>query len=210
MKEVHPQLSVFFCRISPQATLEANDHPEVKCNGLKHDSSTDSVATQPEQFPLELEEPVAVAQEPVTQITPPRPSLNGLNHMSLFQQLVSAGYMTLLPERASPELASAIKSEDSDVMYHVESELSERWSGMAPFAAFCAKICRSHLIQSTTHLNFIQTRCLQTFVITAFDISRDMNITPKRLAYAKDKEVSVAASRRLMTSPACRSICTRP
>uniref|UniRef100_T1JTX5 Dual serine/threonine and tyrosine protein kinase n=1 Tax=Tetranychus urticae TaxID=32264 RepID=T1JTX5_TETUR len=46
----------------------------------------------------------------------------------------------------------------------------------------------NHIVEAANLLNEAHNRCLRMFILTAFDMTRDMMITPKRIAYAKQKE----------------------
>ena len=43
----------------------------------------------------------------------------------------------------------------------------------------------------TNLLNVVHARCLQNFIETAFDMQRDMIITPRRLEFARQKETEL-------------------
>lgn len=58
----------------------------------------------------------------------------------------------------------------------------------AHFAVFTRKILQNFLVNASTVLNVSHTRCLNMFILSAFDMARDMLITPKKLEFAREKE----------------------
>ncbi|NXP00097.1 DUSTY kinase, partial [Certhia brachydactyla] len=55
-------------------------------------------------------------------------------------------------------------------------------------SAFCRRVLQQHLVQTATRLSEVHGRCLNTFINQAFDMQRDLQITPKRLEYTRRKE----------------------
>ncbi|KAI6646270.1 Dual serine/threonine and tyrosine protein kinase-like [Oopsacas minuta] len=60
------------------------------------------------------------------------------------------------------------------------------------FSAAIYEFCRSNILQqlvlSAYVLNDAHTKCLDSLIVSAHDMQRDVQITPKRLQFAKDKE----------------------
>ncbi|NXO63347.1 DUSTY kinase, partial [Phainopepla nitens] len=54
--------------------------------------------------------------------------------------------------------------------------------------AFCRRVLQEHLVQVSTRLSELHGRCLDIFINQAFDMQRDLQITPKRLEYTRRKE----------------------
>jgi hypothetical protein len=52
-------------------------------------------------------------------------------------------------------------------------------------ARYVAGVCKQQLVQLATLFNKWHCDLLNTFILTAYDMARDQNITPKRLAFAK-------------------------
>ncbi|NXA78867.1 DUSTY kinase, partial [Thryothorus ludovicianus] len=55
-------------------------------------------------------------------------------------------------------------------------------------SAFCRQVLQQHLAQAATRLSEVHGRCLNIFINQAFDMQRDLQITPKRLEYTRRKE----------------------
>ena len=111
------------------------------------------------------------------------------NSLNLFQQLLELKYLSLLPTQSGSS-----PLENSTEMYHLESELVENFENFGNLATFTKHVLMNDLVTTTSLLNLIHTRCLQMFITTAFDMARDMMITPKRLEFAKDKESELYGS----------------
>ncbi|NXB76902.1 DUSTY kinase, partial [Donacobius atricapilla] len=65
------------------------------------------------------------------------------------------------------------------------SVLAER---LRPLGAFCRQVLQKHLVEAATRLSEVHGRCLDVFINQAFDMQRDLQITPKRLEYTRRKE----------------------
>ncbi|KAK3104050.1 hypothetical protein FSP39_024020 [Pinctada imbricata] len=101
----------------------------------------------------------------------------------VFQQLCQIGYLS-----ESPGLRNLRHSITSDY-YEVDSEIVENYETFtARFTQFVQQILQRYLVNSSTVLNNSHARCLNMFIISAFDMARDMLITPKKLEFAKEKE----------------------
>ncbi|NWX31866.1 DUSTY kinase, partial [Notiomystis cincta] len=55
-------------------------------------------------------------------------------------------------------------------------------------SAFSRRVLQEHLVEAATRLNEVHSRCLNIFINQAFDMQRDLQITPKRLEYTRRKE----------------------
>ncbi|XP_014728058.1 PREDICTED: dual serine/threonine and tyrosine protein kinase [Sturnus vulgaris] len=55
-------------------------------------------------------------------------------------------------------------------------------------SAFSRQVLQQHLVQAATRLSEVHGRCLNIFINQAFDMQRDLQITPKRLEYTRRKE----------------------
>ena len=74
------------------------------------------------------------------------------------------------------------------------STLVDSIADMEQFVSFLVKSLRSHLSNLSTHLHNTHKYALKTFVATAYELSRDCQITPKRLQYTKEKELELFQS----------------
>lgn len=73
--------------------------------------------------------------------------------------------------------------------FKVDSDLVDMVEQFPPAAMlFVRHVLQSYLINAATVLNNTHNRCLQMFIISAFDMARDMLITPRKLEFAREKE----------------------
>ncbi|KAF4525187.1 hypothetical protein B566_EDAN008292, partial [Ephemera danica] len=61
----------------------------------------------------------------------------------------------------------------------------EQISGVAGFVKCCLQ---AHLVKASLTLNDVQSQYLRSFILSAFDMARELQITPRRLRYAQEKE----------------------
>ena len=73
------------------------------------------------------------------------------------------------------------KVEVGSVLYHSITEIGQ-------FVGFLVKNLRSHLANLSTLLHNTHTYVLKNFVSTAYELSRDCQITPRKIEYTKEKE----------------------
>ncbi|XP_015274828.1 PREDICTED: dual serine/threonine and tyrosine protein kinase [Gekko japonicus] len=69
-----------------------------------------------------------------------------------------------------------------------ESMLVEQSDKIRLLSTFARKVLQKHLVDAATILNIVHCRCLDIFINQAFDMQRDLQITPKRLDYTRKKE----------------------
>ncbi|NXA91040.1 DUSTY kinase, partial [Melanocharis versteri] len=65
---------------------------------------------------------------------------------------------------------------------------SEQPEKLRLLSAFCRQVLQQHLLGLATRLSEVHGRCLNIFIDQAFDMQRDLQITPKRLEYTRRKE----------------------
>ncbi|XP_069798099.1 dual serine/threonine and tyrosine protein kinase [Narcine bancroftii] len=70
----------------------------------------------------------------------------------------------------------------------VSSALVEHFDKIKQLGVFAKQVVQMHLVDAATVLNGVHCRCLDIFINQAFDMQRDLQITPKRLEYTRDKE----------------------
>ena len=160
LKEVVPSISIFFVRIpSPVISdVEAKPFP----HEISGTSDTVSCATSRPHHVDKRSRMVHIC--------------NAKSSLNLFQQLTKAGYLSLLPA-ALPSSQNGITSYEANA----DSELCENFETFGQSAFLFARQClQCYLVRITSMLHVVHTRCLQMFIMTAFDMARDMQITPKR------------------------------
>uniref|UniRef100_T2MBP0 Dual serine/threonine and tyrosine protein kinase n=1 Tax=Hydra vulgaris TaxID=6087 RepID=T2MBP0_HYDVU len=75
-----------------------------------------------------------------------------------------------------------------------KSALIEDFSLFPCFLMFVRQVLQYHIIAAACVLNDAHTRCLGMFINSAFDMARDINVTPKRIAYTRSKEAELFQS----------------
>ena len=75
-----------------------------------------------------------------------------------------------------------------------KNTLIEDFSLFPCFLIFVRQVLQYHLIAAASVSNDAHTRCLGMFINTAFDIARDISVTPRRIAYARSKEEALFRS----------------
>ncbi|NXO10439.1 DUSTY kinase, partial [Oriolus oriolus] len=69
-----------------------------------------------------------------------------------------------------------------------QSVLVEQPEKLRLLSTFSRQVLQKHLVEAATRLNEVHSRCLNIFINQAFDMQRDLQITPKRLEYTRRKE----------------------
>nr|XP_008170922.2 dual serine/threonine and tyrosine protein kinase isoform X2 [Chrysemys picta bellii] len=69
-----------------------------------------------------------------------------------------------------------------------QSMLVEQFEKFRLLSTFSRQVLQKHLVDVATILNMVHCRCLDIFINQAFDMQRDLQITPKRLEYTRKKE----------------------
>ncbi|NWI84105.1 DUSTY kinase, partial [Dryoscopus gambensis] len=68
------------------------------------------------------------------------------------------------------------------------SMLVEQLEKLRLLSTFSRQVLQQHLVEAATRLSEVHGRCLDIFINQAFDMQRDLQITPKRLEYTRRKE----------------------
>ncbi|XP_075052202.1 dual serine/threonine and tyrosine protein kinase [Mixophyes fleayi] len=66
--------------------------------------------------------------------------------------------------------------------------LVEQFEKLRQLGSFSKQVLQMHLVDAAMVLNMVHSRCLDIFINQAFDMRRDLQITPKRLEYTRQKE----------------------
>ena len=122
-------------------------------------------------------------------------NLSQKNCPNLWKQLSDLDFLNS-SSSSSSESTSPIPNGDTGKVefYHVESMFVDDFANFSSIVSFIHNHLQNILIHVGSLINIVHTRCLQTFIITAFDMARDILITPKRLEFAKEREVELFQS----------------
>lgn len=106
----------------------------------------------------------------------------------LFEQLCELKYLSL-EEDDCKTLENGEQTNSSILMAtRPKSNLIEDFSLFPCFLLFVRQVLQYNVVSAATVLNEAHVRVLGMFITTAFDMARDMVITPRRLDYAREKE----------------------
>lgn len=87
---------------------------------------------------------------------------------------------------SNPSVDDSPKNQCSELC--VECGVIESFADFEGLQTWIKQLLRSHIAYSSELLGKIQGRCLSSFVVFAFDYSRQLQIAPRRLEYAKQQE----------------------
>ncbi|NXA06369.1 DUSTY kinase, partial [Sapayoa aenigma] len=111
-----------------------------------------------------------------------------------FFRVPGAGGELISPKKADSE-KSSLHCQLLDLQYlscspdaDAQSMLVEQLEKLRLLSTFSRQVLQKHLVEAATSLNELHCRCLNLFINQAFDMQRDLQITPKRLEYTRRKE----------------------
>ncbi|CAI9179119.1 unnamed protein product [Rangifer tarandus platyrhynchus] len=96
----------------------------------------------------------------------------------LHRQLTDLGYLS------SSRCNCAAPGQDTKA----QSMLVEHSEKLRHLNTFSHQVLQTRLVDAAKALNLVHCRCLDIFINQAFDMQRDLQITPKRLEYTRKKE----------------------
>ena len=112
-------------------------------------------------------------------------------NFSLYEQLCDLGFLAkeVSPPAETVPTPTELDSSSSIIdSVRPKSTLIEDFSLFPNFLMFVRQVLQYHVIAAACVLNDAHTRCLGMFINSAFDMARDISITPKRVTYARAKE----------------------
>lgn len=101
--------------------------------------------------------------------------------LDLFQQLCDLGFLNLVP-------SDSRRSRHRSGPITVESELIENFDSFPSILLFVRHILQSSIVNGADILHRAHNSCLKMFINAAFDMARDLLVTPKRLEYVRRME----------------------
>uniref|UniRef100_A0A8C5YXA9 Dual serine/threonine and tyrosine protein kinase n=1 Tax=Marmota marmota marmota TaxID=9994 RepID=A0A8C5YXA9_MARMA len=96
----------------------------------------------------------------------------------LYRQLIDLGYLS------SSHWNCGAPSQDTKP----QSMLVEHSEKLRHLITFSHQLLQTRLVEAAKALNSVHCHCLDIFINQAFDMQRDLQITPKRLEYTRKKE----------------------
>ena len=209
--EIHPDISVFFIKV-PDVTS-----PRLRCNhrhdnGHNHDcKSSNGVSSDDNKTTVSNDDNKTTNTDTSTKLnqnnvhiiietqtdtsdgidenTPQSPDTVA-TPVDMFQQLLRVGFLSPLPpSRLSSSKLAQTFTESGGSSRASDSELVEDFAQFPDaVAAFTHQVLERHLLRVTNLLHLVHTRTLETFILVAFDMSRDMLVTPRKLEFARERE----------------------
>ncbi|KAG2464311.1 DUSTY kinase, partial [Polypterus senegalus] len=114
-----------------------------------------------------------------------RPASAEREKSALYMQLISQGFLSSMAGSCS----CGISSQQQSVTAKPQNVLCETFERLPRvLAAFARQVLQNQQVEAATMLNLVHCRCLDIFINQAFDMQRDLQITPRRLEYAREKE----------------------
>ncbi|XP_028652458.1 dual serine/threonine and tyrosine protein kinase [Erpetoichthys calabaricus] len=114
-----------------------------------------------------------------------RPASAEREKSALYMQLTSQGFLSSMAGSCS----CGISSQQQSVTAKPQNVLCETFERLPRvLAAFARQVLQNQQVEAATMLNLVHCRCLDIFINQAFDMQRDLQITPRRLEYAREKE----------------------
>lgn len=96
----------------------------------------------------------------------------------LYRQLINLGYLS------ATHWNCGAPSQDTKA----QSMLVEHSERLRHLSTFSHQLLQARLVDAAMALNLVHCHCLDVFINQAFDMQRDLQITPKRLEYTRKKE----------------------
>ncbi|CAL1546423.1 unnamed protein product [Lymnaea stagnalis] len=182
---------IFFVRVPPPGSRTIDTDPP---DGAPKEPPL-SLTTSTQNINLNCQTP-GDSNSPSSQPTPNKPSTSlatlpkaentaGKHVCHVHEQLKRLGYL-----ECDAELKQFKKN-----YFDVDSIFVENFTDFhTKFTQFAKQILQCYSVNASTVLNNSHTRCLNMFILSAFDMARDMLITPKKLEFAREKEVELYKS----------------
>ena len=200
--EIHPDISVFFIKV-PDVTSprlrgnhchdNGNNHDCKSTNGVSHGdhktTNIDTSTTLNQNNVHIIIETQTATSDGIDENTPQSPD-TVVTSVGMFQQLLHVGFLSPLPpSRLSSSKLAQTFTESGGSSRASDSELVEDFAQFPDaVAAFTHQVLERHLLRVTNLLHLVHTRTLETFILVAFDMSRDMLVTPRKLEFARERE----------------------
>ncbi|GIY36225.1 hypothetical protein CDAR_522061 [Caerostris darwini] len=188
IKKKFPKLPIFFVCVFPPSSELTESEQHVRNIGLYGRRSTFKPHSYHESSPM---------LQTVMKRKESLDSKLGSASLTLCQQLCGLGFLNVF----SPNLKKKLSRQPSGGI-EVESKLIEDFENFTSILLHIRQILQAELVQVATILNEAHNTCLRMFILSAFDMTWDMLITPKRIAYARQRETELYES--LMSIANCK------
>jgi len=169
VKALAPDMAVFFVKCSRNPPVEL----------------TDSMTESGRNDAIQAMDQGIVNGEPKVKVQ----TKTNVSKTRLFEQLCELKYLSLEEDRCETPDDNSQQTNNSILMAtRPKSNLIEDFALFPCFLLFVRQVLQYNVVSAATVLNEAHVRVLGMFITTAFDMARDMVITPRRLDYAREKE----------------------
>jgi len=169
VKALAPDMAVFFVKCSRNPPVEL----------------TDSMTESGRNDAIQAMDQGIVNGEPKVKVQ----TKTNVSKTRLFEQLCELKYLSLEEDSCETLDDNSQRTNNSILMAtRPKSNLIEDFALFPCFLLFVRQVLQYNVVSAATVLNEAHVRVLGMFITTAFDMARDMVITPRRLDYAREKE----------------------
>ncbi|XP_015510017.1 dual serine/threonine and tyrosine protein kinase isoform X1 [Neodiprion pinetum] len=172
LKETYPDYPVLF--ISSEINMLVND--------------ADMELTESEQHHLQEtgSENRSTSLQDREEIITEKINLLGLTWLN---QIASLGFMRMEESVEVDQLSWLVGSD-----YNSSSQFINSQQKMDQLLRFTEECLQKYLVNASNLLNGVHTTSLRKFILSAFDMARELQITPRRIQYARQKENELYSS----------------
>ncbi|XP_066248438.1 dual serine/threonine and tyrosine protein kinase-like isoform X1 [Euwallacea similis] len=110
---------------------------------------------------------------------------------SLREQLCRLGYINVEVRGTARDPEPMIRKKSFCLECSLDDSLMSDRTFHKDFASFISEVLRSSILKMAKKLSEIHNSCLRKFILCAFDMAREIQITPKRILYAQDVEMKM-------------------
>ncbi|XP_033109884.1 dual serine/threonine and tyrosine protein kinase-like, partial [Anneissia japonica] len=129
-------------------------------------------------YPKAIRSPIFKQKERKAQ-TSPRINAPSQNGLGLSQQLHNIGFL---------RTTSTLQSRHRNNINNSTSKLLDDLKNVGGIIMFVKNTLQLYVIKSTTAMQNMHIQSMNMFITTAFDMAREIQITPKRIDYARQQE----------------------
>ncbi|XP_038054338.1 dual serine/threonine and tyrosine protein kinase-like [Patiria miniata] len=181
LRHLAPDLPVLFLDCCPHTESNLRN-PQME-EDLGEDSAYDS--NNEDLMARSVEDPLESRHRGASSPAPRKPSRF---HDIVHGQLRSLGFLK------DPSEVSVFKGGMSPTEEDLNQSRLEKLYNMQGILMFVRQVLQLYLTRATTILHDLHLQCMNMFITTAFDMQRDIQITPRRIDYARQREMELFES----------------
>lgn len=117
------------------------------------------------------------------------------NMPKVYHQICKLGFLESTHSHLRGQLTFGMANRcRKDFVMELNSEYLENFENFSSFLLFVRQVMQTNLISVASLLHDLHIKCLRMFILSAFDMTWDMQITPKRLSYVRRREEELYSS----------------